>query len=324
MTRKVMAIVAGRKGGNSEALAKVALERLQAKGAEVVFVNLFDYDILPCTGCEGCTAQMRAIAENPEKKYKGCILKKKDDVDALVSEMHTCNGVIFIVPTYDLMPSSLYLRFAQRFLAYEQAFLLSTGIMEEDPHTVAGVVSVGGSPHDWQSLALEGLQATMFTMSIQVIDRYLVTRVPRPGGVFMREGQIERMQEMAEHIWQAVNTPVEERGWLGDPDDGVCPNCHSSLVFPGEEHWDGTVFPWECAVCSCGGEMGVNPNTGKPMLLIDPEKGHVSDRCIDEARARHLQEIMLNTKHYYEHLHEVADEIERYRAMEFPTVTVER
>ena len=95
-------------------------------------------------------------------------------------------------------------------------------------------------------------------------------------------------------------------------------------MFPGEPHWDGTEFTWECAVCSCGGEMGVNPNTGKPMLLIDPEKGHVSDRCIDEARARHLQEIMLNTKHYYEPLHEGADEIERYKAMECPTVVIER
>lgn len=52
---KVMAICAGRKNGNGEILAKEALSAAQAMGAEVEMINLFDYNILPCTGCEGCT-----------------------------------------------------------------------------------------------------------------------------------------------------------------------------------------------------------------------------------------------------------------------------
>ena len=59
--------------------------------------------------------------------YKGCILKEKDDMDKIVNEMQTCNGIIVGVPTYDRTPSSLYLKFAQRFLAYELSFRLEIG-----------------------------------------------------------------------------------------------------------------------------------------------------------------------------------------------------
>ena len=52
---KVMGIVAGRHNGNSEIAVKEALLACQEAGAECQLINLFDYNILPCTGCEGCT-----------------------------------------------------------------------------------------------------------------------------------------------------------------------------------------------------------------------------------------------------------------------------
>ena len=64
---KVMGICAGMHNGNGEIALKAALARLQEKGADVELVNLFDYNILPCTGCEGCTMQMGAIAQDPTK-----------------------------------------------------------------------------------------------------------------------------------------------------------------------------------------------------------------------------------------------------------------
>ena len=181
MSFKVMAVCAGRHGGNGEMLAKEALCAVQDAGGEVELINLFDYNILPCTGCEGCTMQMGKVGAGLQKKYNGCVLKNKDDVDAIIREIQTCQGVIFSVPTYDLTPSSVYTRLAQRFLAYELSFLLAIGEVKENPHTVAGLISVGGSMHDWQSLALESLQATMFTMSMQVVDRYMAQRDGRPG-----------------------------------------------------------------------------------------------------------------------------------------------
>lgn len=238
MSFKVMAICAGRHGGNGEALAKEALCAVQEAGGEVELINLFDYSILPCTGCEGCTMQMGKMAAGLQKEYHGCVLKNKDDVDAIIRELQTCQGVIFSVPTYDLTPSSVYTRFAQRFLAYELSFLLAIGAVKENPHTVAGLISVGGSMHDWQSLALESLQATMFTMSMQVVDRYMAQRDGRPGNCFVWGddvewgGQIARARKMGENIVKAIQTPVEERCWLGDPDDGVCPTATARWSIP--------------------------------------------------------------------------------------------
>lgn len=323
MSFKVMAVCAGRHGGNSEILAKEALSAVQEAGGEVELVNLFDYNILPCTGCEGCTMQMGKIGAGLQDKYHGCVLKDKDDTDALIREIQTCQGVIFTVPTYDLMPSSLYTRFAQRFLAYEVSMLLAVGELEEDPHTVAGLIAVGGSKHDWQSLALESLQATMFTMSMQVVDRYMATRSARPGSVCYWDEPLKRAREIGQHVVQAIQTPVEERTWLGDPDDGVCPNCHSSLVYPGDEHWDGIEFPWECAVCGAGGDVVTDEKTGRPKLKI-AENGLIRNRNDDNARAEHLNEINQTREEFLAHLDEVKPIIEKYRKMEFPTFEIER
>jgi len=322
MAYKVMGINAGRHNGNGDIALKAALKVLQDKGAEVEMINLYDYNILPCDGCEGCTMQMGMIAQDPTREYKGCVLKGKDDVDQLITEIHTCNGILIACPTYDLTPSSLYTRFAQRFLAYELSFLLQIGVVKENPNTVAGLISVGGSMHDWQSLALESLQATMFTMSLQVVDRYMVQRSARPGSVLIFPDQVERCKQMGEHIWEAMNTPVEERGWLGDPDDGVCPVCHSSLVYPGDPHWDGIEFPWECAVCGCGGTLEPDAN-GKPKLVL-AENGRVRDRNNDQARAEHLNEIIKTRIEFMQKRDTVKDEYASYKAMKFPTVEVKR
>lgn len=321
---KVMAICAGRRNGNGEILAKEALCAAQELGAEVGLLNLFDYNILPCTGCEDCTMQMGEVAMDPTKKYRGCILKDRDDVDRIIAEMRTCEGIIFAVPTYDLMPSSLYTRLCQRFLAYELSFLLEIGVVDHNPHTVAGLISVGGSMHDWQTLALESLQASMFTMSLSVVDRFMSQRVGRPGNVLLHQDQLDRARKMGENIVKAIQTPVEERTWLGDPNDGVCPVCHSSLVYPGDAHWDGIEFPYECAVCGCGGTLGTNPENGRPMLIIDPENGRVRDRNNDKARAEHLNEIIQTRIGFLQRQGEIQNALKKYRSMKFPTLEIKR
>ena len=121
-----------------------------------------------------------------------------------------------------------------------------------------------------------------------------------------------------------METPVEDRKWLGDPDEGVCPNCHSSLVYPGDKHWDGVEFPYECAVCGCGGTMGTNPNTGRPWLVIDPENGHIRDRFIDKSRAEHLNEIVQTRINFFQKQGEIKDTLAEYKAMKFPTVEIKR
>ena len=292
---KILGIVAGRHGGNSEILVKEALLAAQAKGAECKMINLFDYHIEHCTGCESCTMQMGEVAMDPTKKYKGCVLKNKDDMDKIVNEMQTCAGVIIGVPTYDLTPSSLYLKFAQRFLAYELSFRLEIGDVQEDPHTVAGLIAVG-----------------------IVVDQMMATRNGRPGNVLLRPEQLERAHKMGENVVEAASTPVEERRWMGDPDQGLCPNCHSGLIFRGEEHWDGLQYPFECAVCGAGGDL-VKGEDGKIRFVL-AENGLARDRNVNESRALHLKEIVETRIDFMKRQGEIQELKQHYKEVTFPAI----
>lgn len=315
---KVMGIGAGRHNGNSEIAVKEALLACQEAGAECTYINLFDYNILHCTGCESCTMAMGEIAMGKRDTYPGCVLKEKDDVDKLIKALQSHDAVIIGCPTYDLMPSALYTKFAQRFLAYELAFLLKIGVLEKDPHLVGGLIAVGGSCRDWQSLSLESLAVTMFTQSIQVVDQYMVTRTARPGNILLRDQHIKRCREMGEHIIQAIKTPPGQRTWLGDPNLGLCPNCHGSLIFRGEEHWDGIKFPFECAVCGAGGDLVKNEAGEVSFVLV--ENGLVNDRNKNEGRERHLEEIVKTKIHYMQNIEAVKEGRKKYKSLTFGTV----
>lgn len=313
---KVLGISAGRHNGNSDIAVKEALLACQEAGAECYFINLFDYNILPCIGCESCTMMMGEVLMGKRDEYPGCVLKKKDDMEKIMQIFSQCNGLIVGAPTYDLLPSSLYLRFAQRLLAYEMAFLLKIGIVKENPNMVAGLISVGGSCHDWQGFGLEALGATMFTTSVKVIDSYLVTRVGRPGNIVVRQDHIDRCRVLGQHVVQAIQTPVEERKWLGDPDQGLCPNCHGGLIFRGDVHWDGIQFPYECAVCGTGLEL-------KDGKFVITENGLCRDRNVDEARGYHLDEIVSTRMDFFKQLEEdpsIKDRINKYKDIKFQSV----
>lgn len=171
MSYKVMGITAGRKNSNAEFLLKEALMACEEQGAEITMINLRDYNILDCLGCTSCTKAMS------EGRNGGCVLDEKDDKKKIMDVMLNQDAVIFSVPTYDLMPCATYLKFAQRSLSYETAFLEAIGAIEHKDR-LAGLISVGGSTRAWQSMALEGMQATMFTTDMKVVDMILATRVP--------------------------------------------------------------------------------------------------------------------------------------------------
>jgi multimeric flavodoxin WrbA len=315
---KILGISAGRHNGNSDIAVKEALLAAQAKGAECIFINLFDYNILPCTGCESCTMMMGDVAMGKRDDYPGCVQREKDDMDKIMDVFQSCNGLIVGCPTYDLAPSSMYLRFAQRFLAYELAFRLKIGAVKVNPHMVAGLIAVGGSCHDWQTLTLEAMGATMFTQSVIVVDQMMATRNGRPGNVLLRPEQLERAHKMGENVVEAASTPVEERRWMGDPDQGLCPNCHSGLIFRGEEHWDGLQYPFECAVCGAGGDL-VKGEDGKIRFVL-AENGLARDRNVNESRALHLKEIVETRIDFMKRQGEIQELKQHYKEVTFPAI----
>ncbi len=282
MSYKIMGITAGRKNSNSEILLKAALMACEEQGAEVRMINLRDFNILDCSGCTACTGAMA------QGKYVGCTLEKKDDKKKIMDVMLDQDGIIVSVPTYDLMPASPYITFAQRSLSYETSFLEHIGVIEHKDR-VAGLISVGGSTRSWQAMALEGLQATMFTTDFKVVDMLLATRVPAPAMCLADDELLARARKMGQNIMKAVATPPAERGWLGEEDMGWCPNCHSNLLALGEPQWDGLYYPIECAVCGAGGTLEKTED-GKWKFVIQKD-GLLKDRTTVAGREKHLDEI---------------------------------
>ena len=292
MSVKVMGITAGRKDSNSEILLKEALMYCEEAGAEVTMVNLKDYHIESCTGCTSCT---RGMAQG---KNVGCVLDAKDDKKKIMEVMLAQDAVIFSAPTYDLMPNAEYLIFAQRSLSY-----------------------AGGSTRAWQSMALEAMQATMFTTDMKVVDMILAARVPGRAQCLLDEGLMARARRMGENIMTAVRTPAGERTWLGDEDMGWCPNCHSNALVLGEPQWDGLHYPVECQVCGAGGNLE-KAGDGKWKFIIR-EDGYLKDRTTVAGRARHLEEIGCTEGGFYgdsEKLKLVQERLQKYKDKQFKSI----
>ena len=204
MAFQVMGVTAGRKDSNCEILLKEALLACQELGAQVRMINLKDYELLDCNGCTACTMGMSM------GKNVGCSLAKKDDKQKIMDVMLNQDAVIFSAPTYDLMPSSLFLKFMHRNLAYESAFLTKIGAIAPRDR-VGALIAVGGSTRSWQSMALECMQATTFTNSFKIVDMYMATQVPAPAQVLLHPEKVARAREMGENVMKALNTPAAAR-----------------------------------------------------------------------------------------------------------------
>jgi len=314
MSKKIMGITAGKRDGNSEILLKEALLYCQEAGAEVTMINLRDYNIIDCSGCTTCSMGMA------QGKNVGCVYDDKDDKKRIMDVMLAQDGLIFSAPTYDLECTATMSKFLQRSLSYETAFLETIHAIEHRDR-VGALISVGGSTRSWQSMALETLQAGMFTCDVKVIDMMLATRVPAKGQCLLNDDLIARARQMGEHLMEAVNTPASKREWLGDEDMGWCPNCHSNALILGEEQWDGLHFSIECQVCGAGGTLE-QTSEGKWKFVIQ-EDGLCRDRTTVEGRAHHLREIGSTEGGFHrnpENHKIVKGKMKKYKEVQFKTV----
>lgn len=314
MSVKILGVSTGRKNSNCDVLLKEALLACQEEGADVTMINLRDYNIIDCTGCTSCTIGMS------QGKNTGCVLDKKDDKKKIMEVLLEADGVIFAAPTYDLQACSVFAKFAQRSLSYENSFLESIGAIKHKDR-VSALIAVGGSTRSWQSMALESMQAAMFTSDFKVVDMYLATRVPAPAQCLLHDDMIERVGQMGKNIMTSIKTPVEERKWLGDEDMGWCPNCHSNALILGEVQWDGLHFPVECQVCGAGGTLE-KAEEGKWKFVIQ-ENGLIRDRNTLEGRGKHLEEIIHTQGDFFsdpEKRRIVSEKLEKYKNLNFKTI----
>jgi multimeric flavodoxin WrbA len=214
--KKVLAVTAGRRTGNTEILAKEVLMVAEEHGADVNLINLHDYTIKICTGCESCTMMMG------QGKLPKCIYKGKDDMDRIMEKFLAADGIVISIPSFVLQPQGLYKTFIDRWLPYEVALLIQAGVIDKIPERVSVIITVGGSTQNWMSLTLPALQMSMFMQSIKVVDQMMATRCARPGQVLLFPEIIERAKTLGKHLVEAMETPYDQVKWLGE--ESWCPD----------------------------------------------------------------------------------------------------
>lgn len=306
-----MGVHAGRKNGNSAVLLKESLISCQEMSAEITLINLHDYKINSCTGCVACTRNLIS------GKTPRCVWDDKDDMEKIMEIFLQQDGFILGVPTYDLMPAGIYINFSNRFIRYEACFQKESGISSKITERVAGIIATGGSTRSWMSMVLEGINATMFTQSIKVVDQFLATRCNLPGQVTLYPDYLERVKKMGKNIVSAIRMPEKKREWLGD-DDGWCPICHSNNLSLGEPHWDGVKFKIECQVCGTGGDL-VKNETGN-WVFVPASNGLEKCRILNEGRINHFYEIQEGMQFGQKNIKLIQQRMERYKNITFKTI----
>jgi len=301
---KILAVNAGRKNGNGEILAKAALMRAEELGAEVKMINLHDYNIKPCSGCEACTVRFTQKGEAPE-----CVYKNKDDMDLIMQEWLGADGIIVTVPSYSFMPAGIYRVFTDRFLAYEPNFHKQVGNPAHFRHHVGAIIGNGGSTRSWMSLTLESINITLLSQDIKVVDQLMVNRAPRPGQILLDEAALVRAAQLGENVVKGIQH-YDEVTFLGDENLGWCPVCHSNVLSLGQPHWNETGFIIECPICHCGGDLEKDEQ-GKWKFVIEQD-GDRKSMLNGRGAKDHFFEIQDTMKKYFNNMSVIKDKVKKY------------
>jgi len=312
--KKLLGIHSGRKNGNSEIVLKAALAAAAEMGAKVKMINLREYNILPCSGCEACTMNMTGKKIAPR-----CVYKDKDDMDKIMQEFIHTDGVILAAPVYYMQPCATHMNFVNRFMAYGTTLLKVAGVIDEIPKRVGAAIAVGGSTRSWMSTSLETMVSPMNMQVIKVVDALLATRMTRPGQAVTRTEVMEKARKLGQNVAKAMMTPHDEVKWLGDEKQGWCPICHSNSLMLGEPHWNREAFNIECTCCGAGGDLEKGED-GKWKFVVS-EDGISKCRTITPAaRADHFYEIGATHKEFNDVKDQFEDELKKYKEMKFDTI----
>lgn len=92
-----------RNKGNSQWAAEKSLEMLREKGLDALYLNLSDYKVTPCIGCDLCKGKMEKTDEKIRQKskyYLGCPLSLSDTSSEILEKMITAPALYFFSPIY--------------------------------------------------------------------------------------------------------------------------------------------------------------------------------------------------------------------------------
>ncbi len=110
---KAIALVfSARASGNCYDFARYVLDGMKEEGAETELVNICDYTIKPCQGCDyECLPQIGP--DTGQETSPECPVQ--DDIASIWQKVWRADVFLMLVPTYGGVPPALYVSFTQRY-----------------------------------------------------------------------------------------------------------------------------------------------------------------------------------------------------------------
>lgn len=290
---KVLALSFGRKMSNTDVMLKEVLLKCQEAGHEIKFLRPDDMDIRPCTGCTACVVGIMSGRNNG-----ACI--HKDDFHILEDAFYDADAVIVGSPVYETSPSGTFKNFCDRMgPSHDLAFLteakkerMEQGKSRNDlpdervfKSRIGCLLGVGGArTENWTIMTIPVMYECMMSTGVDVIDTHVYYGAMNVEHVLGVPKQMERMDEMARNIIDALAAGSEEERtkWRGK-EDGACPVCHQSMF---KVHQKSSRV--ECAICGIDGT--VEFEEGKPVYRFS-EKEQARSRMKYAGKLEHRNEI---------------------------------
>ncbi len=271
---KILGIsVSARKFGNSDLLVKEALLGAKEAGAEVEFIRLTDYKILPCEGCINCVI-----------KRSECIFRNKDDSMELYRKLTEFDGLILGSPTYILGTPGILKMWLDRGMAY----MYGVGRPNSGKPAVAiGIAGVKG----WEAFTLPQMAVFLLSLGYKIVDQF-IAYAQGPGEVLFDNAIIRRAHKAGELVVSRKEA---------NTDAGVCPSCKQNMFrFVGEN----TI---ECAICGSKGK--IESRNGKTTI----NWFYIEHRWHDKEVTEHFEgKILPSVPRFMKNRHRIKELRKRY------------
>lgn len=242
---KILGISAGTKNGGNDGMCREALMGAKEMGADVEFINLYDIDLKPCTGCTACVQSIFS------GKGNCCVIK--DDFDWLLDKMYDADGIVFAVPIFEKGAAGIFRDLTDRFGPRMDRVhnVIATQLASEgkgkaiDPRYISDKVvsymGIGGS--DWSTRIQCDFLNHALTPMWKVIDNEVFGWSL---GILADDDKVARAHEIGVNLAKAA-MDIQDAEYQGDP--GVCPHCHCRNFYIGK---DNVV---SCAACGIRGKL---------------------------------------------------------------------
>lgn len=233
--KRILGIVASqRMAGNSEILAKVAMEATGADN-QMEMIRLTDLDIKACKACYTCLP--------PDVP---CHIK--DDLNFLLDKIRAADAVVLAAPCYFLGPHGSIKMLQDRFL--------SVGNKSQEFSGKPCITITTYEVPSWEGYAEAALNLTARFLNLHLIDSASFLGA-NPAEVLEDPINLEKARQMG----RGLIDPKYQRS----SKDNECPVCWSDIL-----RFDGKMVT--CPFCGTKGEIKVEGQEAK--LVFHPQANH--------------------------------------------------